>query len=169
MSENRIPLREIDSNILKKIKDLGGKPLHLYQILTHHPRLLSAWIDFAYSLRKDCTTARTLRELMILRGAQIVDSSYEWQQHFRMALEAGVSQEKIDHLGDWRDSKLFEESERVALELMEAVVKGEVDDTLYEKTRVHFSTSEYIELLLTASFYVMVPRVLNGLQVPLEK
>ena len=35
--------------------------------------------------------------------------------------------------------------------------------------RKHFRSSEIVELVLTARFYAMVPRVLNALRVPIEK
>jgi len=70
----RLPLKEIDERNKKRIRELNGEFLNLYRVLGHHANLLSAWIEFAYTLRRDCTTARTLRELMILRGAQLEGS-----------------------------------------------------------------------------------------------
>lgn len=165
----RIPMTEIPKDLNDKILSLGGKPLHLYRILTHHPDLFSAWLDFAYSLRSKCSTPRTLRELMILRGAQVCQSDYEWQQHLQMAVKAGVPQTQIEALATWNSSPLFSEQEKCSLEFMEAVVAGDISMEVTERMLMHFSYSEYLELLLTASFYVMVPRVLKGLDVPLEK
>lgn len=166
--EKRLGFTEIDPKLLSRITSLGGKPLHLYKILAHHPQLLSAWIEFAYSLRKDCETPRALRELMILRGAQICHSDYEWQQHLKMAEQAGISAEKINQLSQWNQSVVFTEIEKTALELMEALLQGQVSDELFKKCSGFFSSSEYLELVLTGSFYAMVPRVLNALEVPLE-
>ena len=70
MSKSRLPLKDIDEKNKKRIRELNGEFLNLYRVLGHHAKLLSAWIEFAYTLRRDCTTTRTLRELMILRGAQ---------------------------------------------------------------------------------------------------
>jgi 4-carboxymuconolactone decarboxylase len=168
MSHFPLPLIEIDSENFNKIKARGGKPLHLYQILAHHPKLLSSWLDFSHSLRADCKTPRSLRELMILRGAQLTVSEYEWQQHYTMALNAGVTQIQIDHLKEWKTSVHFSDQERLALELAEALMVADVPHSLCNRLLAHFSAPEYLELILTGSFYVMVPRVLNGLKVPLE-
>src|SRR5262245_34338290 len=88
--ESRLLMVPIPPESERRIKDLGGDLSNLYRIIGHNPTLLAGWIEFAYSLRRDCATPRTLRELMILRGAQICNSAYEWHQHKRMAHKAGV-------------------------------------------------------------------------------
>src|SRR5207248_536351 len=98
----RLPLKEIDERNKKRILELNGEFLNLYRVLGHHAHLLSAWIEFAYTLRRDCTTPRTLRELMILRGAQLEGSAYEWHQHRRWARQQGVPPEQIEDLFFWR-------------------------------------------------------------------
>ena len=138
-------------------------------MLGHHANLLSAWIEFAYTLRRDCTTSRSLRELMILRGAQLEGSAYEWHQHRRWARQQGVPPEQIEDLFFWRESPRFTDAECAALALTEAMMHGNVSDDVYAGLAKHFAPSEIIELALTAGFYAMVPRVLNALKVPIEE
>jgi alkylhydroperoxidase family enzyme len=167
----RLPLKDVPSELQQKIVDLGGNPnLNLYKILSNNPTFLSSWIDFAYSIRRNCTTSRQVREFMILRGAQLCNSKYEWFQHEEMAKQCGISQEKIDAVQDWKNSSLFDEKEKVAIELMEALVlnKGKMSDGLDEQLKKHFTEAEYLELIFTGSFYVMVPTVLEALQIPVE-
>jgi alkylhydroperoxidase family enzyme len=167
----RLPLKEVPSELQEKIVNLGGNPnLNLYKILSNNPTLLSSWIDFAYSIRRNCTTSREIRELMILRSAQLFNSSYQWFQHEPMAKQCGISQEKIDSINEWQNSSVFDEKEKVALELMESLVqnKGKITDQLDEQLKKYFTEAEYLELLLTGSFYVMGPTVLGALQIPIE-
>jgi alkylhydroperoxidase family enzyme len=164
----RLPLKEIDDKNKQRIRELNGEFLNLYRVLGHHPKLLSAWIEFAYTLRRDCTTTRTLRELMILRGAQLEGSAYEWHQHRRWARQQGVPPEQIEDLFFWRESPRFTPAECAALALTEAMMHGDVSDDVYTELASHFTSSEVIELALTAGFYAMVPRVLNALKVPIE-
>lgn len=165
----RLPLKEIDDRNKKRIRELNGEFLNLYRVLGHHANLLSAWIEFAYTLRRDCTTPRTLRELMILRGAQLEGSAYEWHQHRRWARQQGVPPEQIEDLFFWRESPRFSEAECAALTLTEAMMHGDVKDEDFAQLAKHFKPSEIIELALTAGFYAMVPRVLNALKVPIEE
>jgi alkylhydroperoxidase family enzyme len=165
----RLPLKEIDERNKKRIRELNGEFLNLYRALGHPAHLLSAWIEFAYTLRRDCTTARTLRELMILRGAQLEGSAYEWHQHRRWARQQGVPPEQIEDLFFWRESPRFSDAECAALALTEAMMHGDVSDDVYGALEKHFAPSEIVELALTAGFYAMVPRVLNALKVPIEE
>lgn len=165
----RLPLKEIDERNKKRIRELNGEFLNLYRVLGHHANLLSAWIEFAYTLRRDCTTARTLRELMILRGSQLEGSAYEWHQHRRWARQQGVPPEQIEDLFFWRESPRFNDAECAALALTEAMMEGDVSDDVYAGLEKHFTPSEIVELALTAGFYAMVPRVLNALKVPIEE
>jgi alkylhydroperoxidase family enzyme len=171
MNENRcrLPLVEIDANNKQRIRELNGEFLNLYRVLGNHTTLLSAWIEFAYTLRRDCTTTRELRELMILRGAQIDGSAYEWHQHRRWARQIGVSAEQIEDLFLWRESPRFTDAERAALALAEAMLEGNVPDDVFADVAKYFTSSEVVELALTAGFYAMVPRVLNALKVPIEE
>ncbi|CAF4334103.1 unnamed protein product, partial [Rotaria sordida] len=110
----RLPLKDIPFELQQKIIDRDGRPdLNLYKVLANNPTLLQSWIGFAYSLRRNCTTSRQLRELMILRSAQLFNSQYEWFQHEQMAKQCGVSIEKIDSIKEWQKSSLFDEKEKV--------------------------------------------------------
>ncbi len=167
--ESRLPLVEIDERNKQRIVELEGEFLNLYKIIGHNPTLLSGWIEFAYSLRRDCKTPRTLRELMILRGAQLCNSAYEWHQHRRWARQKGVPAEQIEDLMMWRESPRYSDPERAALAFTEAMMKGDTSDEVFDELKKHFNPSEIIELALTAGFYAMVPRFLNALRVPIEQ
>ena len=167
----RLPLKDVPSDLQQKVVGLGGKPdINLYKVLSNNPTLLSSWIDFAYSLRLNCTTSRQIRELMILRSAQLCNSQYEWFQHEQMATKCGVSKEKINSIKQWEKSSLFDEKEKVVLKLMEALVQngGRLSEELDQQLKSYFTEAEYLELILTGSFYVMVPTVLKALQIPIE-
>jgi alkylhydroperoxidase family enzyme len=119
-------------------------------------------------LRYDTRTPRTLRELVILRGAQLIRSEYEWAQHLAMARKAGVREAQIAALSGWRTSPEFDAREKAALALGEAVTAGRVSDEVYAEAMRHFDDGEYVEIALVAAFYAMVGRMLDAMGVPLE-
>lgn len=160
----RIPLKDIPAEIAQHIHTLGGKPLNIYKALANNPQLLKAWLDFAYTLRNG-QTSRALREIMILRTAQLADSAYEMAQHLKMAQKAGVPHAQIEQLSRWQHSNAFNQIEKAALALTEAVYHNQVTDHLYRNLAKHFDDACMIELILTASFYCMVPRFLQAIAV----
>lgn len=164
----RVPLVPIPPASEARIKELGGDLMNLYRVIGHNPGLLAGWIEFAYTLRRDCTTSRVLRELMILRGAQICHSAYEWSQHLRMGRSAGVTEQQIQDLQFWRESPHYTPPERAALAFMESMMACDTSDAVFAELRKHFNPSEIIELAFTAGFYAMVPRFLDAMRVPIE-
>src|SRR5215212_10630128 len=65
----------------------------------------------------------TTLELMNLRASQINGCSVCLQMHARDLRKAGESDEKIDTVAGWRDAPYFDDAERAALALTEAVTR----------------------------------------------
>ncbi len=164
----RTPLKEFEAVLKKRLEELWGTPPNLYRALANHPAIVAAWTEFANTLRHGSRTPRALRELVILRGAQVAASEYEWAQHLRMARTAGVREAQIAALADWRASSEFDARERAALQLAESVTSGRVGDAVYREAMRHFDHHDYVELAVTAGFYAMVARVLDAMAVDLE-
>src|SRR5579859_4061132 len=159
----RVPMAEFEPALKKKLEQLWGTPPNLYRALANHPAIIGAWSEFARALRHDSRTPRTLRELMILRGGQMMRSDYEWAQHLAMARKAGVREAQINALSSWRSSAEFDAREKAALTLAEAVTQGSVTDEIYKEVARHFDDKDFVELSVTAAFYAMVGRVLDAL------
>ncbi|CAF1356692.1 unnamed protein product [Rotaria sordida] len=62
---------------------------------------------------------------MILQSTQLCNSQYEWFTHEQMAKQCGISIEKIDSIKEYAKNSLFDEKEKVALELMESLIQKE--------------------------------------------
>lgn len=164
----RVPLAEFEPATKKRLEALWGTPPNLYRALANHPALVAAWTEFARTIRYDSRTPRALRELVILRGAQLMKSEYEWAQHLKMARNAGVREEQIENLASWRTASCFDSREKAALALAEEVTNGRVTDATHAEVLKHFDTQDFVELSLTAAFYAMVGRMLDAMQVQLE-
>jgi len=165
---SRVPLAEFEPVLKKRLAELWGEPPNLYRALGNHPELTAAWTEFSKVLRHDTRTPRALRELVILRGAQLMRSEYEWAQHLPMARKSGVREAQIRDLPGWRNSTEFDAQEKAALALGEAVTAGHVDDRVYEEARRQFDAHDYVEIAIVAAFYAMVGRMLDAMAVPLD-
>jgi alkylhydroperoxidase family enzyme len=66
---------------------------------------------------------------------------------------AGISDEKIAALPDFRTSPHYSEAERVALELADAMcgTPVEIDDDLFTRLRGHYDEAQLVELAATAA------------------
>jgi alkylhydroperoxidase family enzyme len=146
--------------------DRGLDPPDLYRTLGNAPRLLKAWTDFAWPLRNEASMPRGLRELAIMRVAQLTGASFEWQAHAPMAVQHGISQEVLDQLDHWVDIDELGDAEREVLQFTDELTQDlEVDDDTFAALMSRWSSAEIVELTLTVAFYSCVSRVLRGLHI----
>lgn len=161
------PLAQLPPDVAHALHDRGARQINLYRALSSSPEVVRAWLGFIWSLRDDlAATPRLLRELMILRTAVRHASAYEWHHHRLMANELG--EEKLAAVADWREAGVFDDGERTVLALADAICDGEVPGSLAYEVEQRFGSRGLVELAVTASAYVMVPRVLSALGVEIE-
>ena len=157
------------AKLFDSVRARGVAVPNLYRVLANSPAMLRTWLDFAWSLRLDAKTPRPLRELMIMRGAQLAEAEYEWAHHWSMASEAGVPEVKLRALAAWRDSDLFDVDERAVLRLADEVAThAAASEECLAGLKSRFAADAVIELVLTASFYVCVGRFLKSLAIDVE-
>jgi alkylhydroperoxidase family enzyme len=159
--------------LFEQVRAARGPDFHmpyLYRVLGTAPEMFRGWLDFAWPLRLKAKTSRPLRELLILRGAQVAGTAYEWAHHVPMAKAAGVSDAQIDALANWPGSDLFDANERAVLQLAEEVTRGPSasEATVVQLKACGFDDAAVVELVLTASFYVCVSRFLQTMHIELE-
>jgi alkylhydroperoxidase family enzyme len=162
-----VPLVELPERALAELERYGvprsSAGSKLYRALANQPSLLMAWIDMAWTLRRECSTPARIRELMVVRAGEMVESEYVRAGHRKQALALGVPLEELDAVADWRRSPLFDDSDRAALTLLEDMVSGTVQEATSELLAKHFDPGQRIELIVTAGMYSMVPRVISAL------
>ena len=156
--------------VFERLRARWGGVLNLYRVLAWAPAMLRAWTAFAWALRFETGVSRRLRELLILRSAQIAEIDYEWTHHLPMAIKEGISTNQITDLAHWQGSGCFSEQERLILRLADEVTQGPGAslETMQALKRV-FSNSEIVELLLTVSAYVGLGRFLRSLDLDVEQ
>lgn len=159
-----VPLPEVTGRVAEALASFGAEPSDLYRALANDEIVAELWIRFAWGLRQGSKTPRALRELMILRGAQLQEAGYVWRDHTAMARAAGVSEEQIGGLASWQASDQFDEATRACLAITEEMVAGQVSDETLDRLARWFTAEDRVELIVTAGFYCMVPRVLNALR-----
>jgi alkylhydroperoxidase family enzyme len=96
---------------------------------------------------------RTTISLLQLRAGQLLGSTYFTIRETGNLREAGESEKRITAVSTWRDATYFTDAERVALELVEAVLtpnpSGErVPDELYAKASAHYSDKALWTLIM---------------------
>jgi alkylhydroperoxidase family enzyme len=110
--------------------------------------------------------------LVQLRAGQIVGSTYHTVRQTRDLRKAGETEERITAVASWRDAPYFTDAERIALELVEAVLTpnafGErVDDELYAKASAHYEDKALWTLTMAiAQMCFFIPVALIAKPIP---
>jgi AhpD family alkylhydroperoxidase len=93
-----------------------------------------------------------LQEIVRLRVAQICNCQLGIEVHTEALKAQGESNERIQQLKSWRESLLYDERERAALAVSEALGSDppqSVSKDIVHKARSHFKDGEIIQLALT--------------------
>lgn len=96
-----------------------------------------------------CGLEPSLLELVKMRASQINGCAFCLEMHTREAREQGESEGRLYLLNAWRESPLYSDRERAALEWTEAVTlvsETAVPDSVFEIARAAFSEEELINL-----------------------
>ena len=127
-----------------------GRTMEPAGILAHHRRLLLGIAAAGRALEKSHAVPRRLRELAMLRSAQV--TGCEWCLDFgsKLAHDAGVPADDLRELSRWRSSTRFDGLDRLALEYAEAMARtpAAVSDDLFARLREHFDERQIVELTM---------------------
>jgi alkylhydroperoxidase family enzyme len=114
----------------------------------------------------------TTMSLVQLRAGQIVGSTYHTVGRTEDLRKAGETEERITAVASWQDAPYFTDAERVALELVEAILTpnpfGErVPDELFAKATAHYDDKALWTLTLAISVVCyFIPVALVGKPIP---
>lgn len=145
---------------------VGTGPPHIFTTLARHRRLFRRWLRFAGALMPGGALPRAESELLILRVAHNCASDYEWSQHERIALTAGLTAEEVRRVRSGPSAEGWTERRRLLLEAADELHRDRcVSDAVWNGLRPLYSDVELIELCMLVGHYEMLAMTLNSLGV----
>jgi AhpD family alkylhydroperoxidase len=111
------------------------------------PDLIKKLLDMS-QLSAQGSLGPTLTDLVHIRASQLNGCAFCLDMHVKEAKVHGERELRLHHLTIWRESPLFSDKERAALEWTEALTKlsSHIPDRVYEQVRAHLSEKEMAEL-----------------------
>jgi AhpD family alkylhydroperoxidase len=116
--------------------------------LGHHTGVLRAYARHEMAAVRWRRADRNLKDLAVMAAAARIGCSWcldfgQWELRMH-----GIAGEKIHAVTHWRDSALFTDAERLALEYAEAMsaTPPEVTDDLVARLRAHLDDGQLVEL-----------------------
>ena len=117
--------------------------------------------------RKSSPLEPALRSLLTVRVSQLNHCRFCVDINSATVLKRGIGEDKLCALEDWRDSNLYHERERIALEYAEAITWSDVEVTDELMARLkQFDDDAIIELTALIAFQNMSSKFNAALDVP---
>ncbi len=144
--------------------------LNIFRMMAHAESNFRPLLRLGTAILSQQQLDAKLRELAILRVAQLSPARYEWIQHVPIAKAVGVTQAQIDAVETGNvDAGCFAADERLVLQFTTAVVRDvRAPDALFAAVRERFSPREIVELILAVGFYMTMARLMETTGVDLE-
>jgi AhpD family alkylhydroperoxidase len=147
----------------------GGRLTPLDGMLLHSPPFADGWNSLLGAIRGDSTLPPDIRELAVLRVAELNGAEYEWTAHEPVARQAGMTSEQLAAVRAGGDAAVLDERQRVVVAYTDAMTRDiAVPDELFERVRTHFNERQLVELTVTVGTYNLVSRFLVALEVGAE-
>ncbi len=152
-------------------RHLLARPINLFRALANSPEGLRHFNGLGEWIRYGCELDPRLRELAILQVGYLTASPYEWSHHVRIGRDFGVTDE------DFAALAAATRGEPHALPPLDAAVlqaareltlDRKVSDQTWATLREHLDHGRCVDLVIIASFYNGVVRILEGLQIDVE-
>jgi 4-carboxymuconolactone decarboxylase len=144
------------------------RPLNIFTTLARHPKLLKRWQVFGNHVLAKSTLPPRERELVILRTGFLCKSGYEFHQHTRIGLAAGLTRDEIEKLqraaSDWtgKDAVLIRAADELHADQF-------ITDATWKELAQSWSQQQLMDLVFAIGQYTLVSMALNSFGVQIEE
>lgn len=172
-SEPRIaPVEKVDgelAEILEGALTIEGRPLNIFGVLGHHPKLLKRFnLLGGFLLNKGLVPERE-REIVILRIGWNARAEYEFGQHTVIGKRCGLTTEEITALTKSLDTHAWSDDDAALIRMADDLSADDcVSDTTWDALAERWTEAELVEWLVVAGFYRLVSGFLNSAGVRLD-
>ena len=125
-----------------------GSGLEPFEIWAHQPKMMFGMGKFNQAVRKGKSVDERLKNLVELKGAQMIGCEFCVDLGSAICRNSGFSDEELLALAHYRQGDVFTEREKLALDYTVAVMRTpvEVTDVLFDRMKEHFSDGQLVEI-----------------------
>ena len=166
-----IPTDQLTEQQTKALSDFvaaRGQPTGPWLVLLRSPEVMARARGLSDYLRYQSIMPGWLREFVILMTARQWSQNYEWNAHYRLAVDEGLSAEVARAIAEGRRPEGMVEEEAILYDFcMELQRNQSVSDATYERALSRFGEQGIVETVSLMGYYTMISMVLNTARTPL--
>ena len=147
-----------------------GSRTNIMMVLAHHPAMAIPFNNWAKHLLMTNTLDTRALELLILRVAWRLQSAYEWHNHVRYGMNAGLTLEEIALVREFSETaEEWQERDRAVLQAVDDLLDhNRVSDATWEMLGRHFDKRQKMDMVMAIGHYVMTSWAIASFDIPLE-
>lgn len=147
----------------------GGTVLNIFRTMLHAPKALTAFLAWGgYILSRRNSLSERDRELVILRTGYNCGSGYEFTQHTRIGLDAGLSAAEIEAIKAGPGDPSWSAADRALLRATDDLTRDfHVSDEGWAGLS-QLSDKQKMDLVMTVGQYSQVSMMLNSFGIQLD-
>ena len=146
--------------------------LNIFKVFGHAPELGTVFTDAVMAMLKDGELDWITKELLILKATHRNECQYCVVQHETLSKRLGISEEKIQDIGDdrYKDSPHFTDAEKTLLDLTVqiGVDANHLSAELWDRLHQHFTEPQIVEAVFVITQYIAISKFGDALGVVLE-
>jgi alkylhydroperoxidase family enzyme len=126
----------------------AGSGIEPIEIWAHQPKMMMAMGKFSQAIRKGKTVDERIKNLVELKGAQMIGCEFCVDLGSQICRNSGFSDEELLAMPRYQSSDLFTEREKAALDYTVAVMRTPVavTDELFARVRSYFDDRQLVEI-----------------------
>ncbi len=154
---------------LGKAAERTGGVLNIFRTLIRIPDAYRAFNWWGgYVLNRNSLSPRD-REIVILRTGWLCKSGYEWTQHHRIGLQAGLSADEIERIKLGAGAEGWTAAERALIAATDELHTDQfISNPVWTELGKHYSERQCMDVVFTAGQYTQVSMILNTFGVQLD-
>jgi len=157
---------EVLANVIAR-----GRVLNIMRTLVNAPKATRGffpWANYVLSRRNDLPARQ--REIVILRTGFLCKSGYEWTQHVRIALDAGLTADEIARVKLGASAAGWSAPDAALLSAADELHQDQfITDATWAALKTHFTEKQCMDVVFTAGQYTQVSMILNTFGVQLDE
>jgi 4-carboxymuconolactone decarboxylase len=166
-----IPANQLTEQQTKALADFvaaRGQPTGPWIVMSRSPEVMTRARGLSDYLRFQGIMPGWLREFVILMTARQWSQNYEWNAHYAIAADEGLSPDIAKAIAEGRRPAGMVEEEQILYDFcMELLHNQGVSDVTYERAIDRFGEQGVVETVSLMGYYTMISMLLNTARTPL--